>query len=668
MKNQILIFLLILFPLTSLAQWERTDGIYGGDIEAINISGNNFVIGTGTGNGVYYSTNNCESWLKSDFEQWTPSISSNTSGTFAVGYMKIYRSTNSGVNWTMLNIDNHGYNFVYATNDAVYAGTSGYGLYRSTNNGENWSHIELNSFYSCMVSNGQYLFAGEEDNGVYISNNGGLNWTPTSLTGEFIRCLASNGNNIVAGTGGTPSHGVFYSSNNGINWVQTSLNNKGIKDIYYYGNSIYAVTFSDGIYISTNNGLNWTQRTINYVNYRKIIVTNGKIFAGTSCGLFISTNEGINWEQKGLNIRTVIALASTSNKLFAGTESIYFSSNNGSNWNRSNMNYGVWSLVSRGNEIFVGNPGSILYSSDEGVNWINRSPTNYEQAFSLALSGNMIYAGTYSNPSSVGGVLQSSNNGIDWIRTGVTNKTVNSLYANENIVYAGTNNGMYLTTNSGANWILSGLPNETIYSIAAIEDTIYAGTYYNGIYKNINGINSWVNTGLNSKIVYALISTGSNIVAGTDSGIYVSRNSGINWFEKNQGFEGKPVCRSLLISNGYIFGGFNNLSVWKCLTSVLLDINRIGSVVPKDYFLHQNYPNPFNPSTTIRFDLPQRGNTIITVVNILGQKVAILVNQNLDAGSYNINWNASSYSSGIYFYQLSVDGKVNTFKKMIVVK
>ncbi len=89
--------------------------------------------------------------------------------------------------------------------------------------------------------------------------------------------------------------------------------------------------------------------------------------------------------------------------------------------------------------------------------------------------------------------------------------------------------------------------------------------------------------------------------------------------------------------------------------------------MPNKFQLHQNYPNPFNPTTTISFDLPEQSHVTLTVYNILGQKVATLINEVKQAGSYKETFDASSLSSGVYIYKLSA-GKFTNSKKMILVK
>jgi len=96
-------------------------------------------------------------------------------------------------------------------------------------------------------------------------------------------------------------------------------------------------------------------------------------------------------------------------------------------------------------------------------------------------------------------------------------------------------------------------------------------------------------------------------------------------------------------------------------------IKNISSEVPKDFSLSQNFPNPFNPTTNIRFALPKAGFVKLAVFDILGREVETLVNEDLIAGSYNADWNASKYSSGVYFYKLETEGFAET-KKMVLTK
>ena len=91
------------------------------------------------------------------------------------------------------------------------------------------------------------------------------------------------------------------------------------------------------------------------------------------------------------------------------------------------------------------------------------------------------------------------------------------------------------------------------------------------------------------------------------------------------------------------------------------------TALPTKYSLSNNYPNPFNPSTQIKFAIPQSGNVRITIYNSLGKEVKVLKNENLNAGYYNVTWNANGFSSGIYFYEMKSNNFVQV-RKMLLLK
>ncbi len=97
-----------------------------------------------------------------------------------------------------------------------------------------------------------------------------------------------------------------------------------------------------------------------------------------------------------------------------------------------------------------------------------------------------------------------------------------------------------------------------------------------------------------------------------------------------------------------------------------------GNVFVNDYILSQNYPNPFNPATKIQYTIPAVGRAYtrsvqLIVYDVLGNEIATLVNKEQTAGNYEVDFNASGLSSGMYFYSLTAGGFSST-KKMILLK
>ena len=117
----------------------------------------------------------------------------------------------------------------------------------------------------------------------------------------------------------------------------------------------------------------------------------------------------------------------------------------------------------------------------------------------------------------------------------------------------------------------------------------------------------------------------------------------------------------------------NQTSVWTAIIDFPVAVENHNKKIPESYTLEQNFPNPFNPSTTIKFTVPKSGKQLkhvtLKVYDVLGKEIASLVNEDLSPGTYRIDWNASDFSSGVYFYKLtSGAGAFSETKKMILSK
>ncbi len=191
----------------------------------------------------------------------------------------------------------------------------------------------------------------------------------------------------------------------------------------------------------------------------------------------------------------------------------------------------------------------------------------------------------------------------------------------------------------GVNWFVyntsnSGLPDDWVLSIAIDQQgNKWIGT--NGGLAKFDGLNwtvykSW-NSGLPTNLVYSIaIDEYGNKWIGTDGGLGVYREGGV-------------VIIPVKVEEKY------------------------SNEIPSRFALYQNYPNPFNPGTTIEFDLPERSSVKLIVYDVLGGEVEKLVDEELDAGRYRVNFDASNLSSGVYFYVLDA-GKFKMTKKMVLVK
>lgn len=128
------------------------------------------------------------------------------------------------------------------------------------------------------------------------------------------------------------------------------------------------------------------------------------------------------------------------------------------------------------------------------------------------------------------------------------------------------------------------------------------------------------------------------------------------------------VCTTILQGpDGYIY-----LAKYHATNGLILRLkySTVGfndPSVPVKYILEQNYPNPFNPATTIKYSIPRQTYVTLQIYDALGRELNTLVNENKTAGSYEVNWNAENFPSGVYFYKLTTD-EFSEQKKMVLIK
>jgi len=166
-------------------------------------------------------------------------------------------------------------------------------------------------------------------------------------------------------------------------------------------------------------------------------------------------------------------------------------------------------------------------------------------------------------------------------------------------------------------------------------------------------------------------------VASSDSVHYVTVNSAgttthilkMNGFAITSGTQGpKPGFRNIANDSCFVVyceSGPSNVWASGGCSGNMTGIE--NNTLPSEYSLSQNYPNPFNPSTTIAYSIPKPGFVSIIVYDILGKEAAVLVNENKQAGSYIVDFNASRLSSGVYFYKIT-SGGFTSVKKMVLMK
>ena len=422
---------------------------------------------------------------------------------------------------------------------------------------------------------------------------------------------------------------VIISSSLNAQWVQT---NKPALDgnvmCFWVTDTSLIAGAGHGIYNTADNGDTWTEllpwTKLEFVNAFVAAPTEPAstiLFAGGLGGVYLSTNGGTSWiaANSGLENKQVRSLAVISDETEGTTT------------------------------LFAGTTTGVFRSSDNGTSWI-ASGLDSSDVFALTVTKDetgrsIILAGIEPEVGISSCIFRSTDKGSSWTASSLStyNTTcfaMSSGETGETNIFAGTYSGIYLSSDSGINWIhLDAGPHLSVRSIAIISNgaggiNIFAGTFLGGILLSTDNGESWstINTGLiyEDKSVDALVASGDYIFAATN-------------------FSGS-VWRRLLSE------------IFASVTSVENSNN-----VPSKFILEQNYPNPFNPSTKIKYSVPQSSNAVLKIYDVLGKEVATLINEEKPAGNYEVEFDASNLSSGIYFYQLKAGSFIET-KKMNLMK
>jgi photosystem II stability/assembly factor-like uncharacterized protein len=351
------------------------------------------------------------------------------------------------------------------------------------------------------------------------------------------------------------------------------------------------------------------------------------------------------------------------------------------------------------NAITAGYQGTntwVWKTTNAGANWIQvfTEPNGFINAVWMTSNTNGFMTG---DPvSGRWSLWKTSNGGNNWDSTGLYLPQAgteagynNSLFIQSPKIWFGTSNTkIYYSSNNGTNWIAQTTTNEVnTYSIWFNYDGTEGLTGGANLLQTSNSGNNWL----------PLASLGSGNFSGiTGSPLpvddsppaaylwYVRGNSniyfsytGFNWIVEYTAPAGtyRHICQTNIF-----YGGF-----WAVRSNggisyhiPIMGVQNIGNEIPNHFMLYQNYPNPFNPSTKIRFDTPPQPSpkgreqlVRLVIYDVLGREIATLVNENLQPGTYEVEWSATggagNYTSGVYFYKLITNDYSDT-RKMVLVK
>jgi hypothetical protein len=447
---------------------------------------------------------------------------------------------------------------------------------------------------------------------------------------------------------------------------------------------VFILLFSISLYpqnwqqtASTPEGAGVTDLVVRENNQHIFVTTASFNFPnGDYGGVRRSTDEGASWEN--LNdvyvARTIID--GGDGNLYASVwpypsdEGLYRSTDNGDTWGSPLV------TVPSGNNIFS----------------IALNPTTPTQT---------IFAGTRNGP------LRSTDNGISWspANNGIpTNSWVRDIEVDSNgIVAAATTNGVYISSDNGAMWQQATGITDTIVKIIfdypLITDNLGGDTRLLGGSDNGQLVNAFSSNLYLTFVLGALLDNGKEHAAfwiallrnenskkhgvatfprnNGGGGYYESTDNGQTWNQENTGLPNNPKTSAL---SGVVvetrkateikeyLGFFDNSNggarIFKRETVV--SIERLNDITPTTFSLSQNYPNPFNPTTKIEYSIPEPSYVELKIYDVLGNEVAILINEEQSTGTYRADFSGEGLSSGLYIAQLTTGNYVQTIKMSLL--
>lgn len=576
----------------------------------------------------------------------------------------LYLSTNSGATWSVVtggfpsndpNLGRITLDIAKSSPQVLYAFTAytngnSRGLFKTTDGGNSWSLINSSvgssSNYAwfnrpCRVSpsDPNNLYCG----GLYMEHsvNGGTSFTSGGayhVDQHAVAFAPSNTNMIVIGNDG----GIDYSTNAGSSWLQSTtlpITQFYAGDIDYNNPNVIMGGAQDNGTLRTLTGNlgDWTDITGGDGFYCLIDYTNSqRVYASTQNGaLERSTNGGVAF--------------------MSGTSGL-------------DLTYTNWMTP---------------YVMDK-----NTPLTLYCGTYKIHKTTNGMQSWTPISPDLTNGHVQNLG----------TITTVDVSKSNPNVIYCGTDDAnVWVTTNTGTNWtkINTGLPYRWVtrvttqpdsanicyvtlsgYKVDSTGSHIYRTTNYGSSWTSIKG--NLPDAPINDVVVDP--SDFRTLYIATDIAVMYTTNLGSNWQILGSGFPTNVPCHNLTFHTPT-----RTLVVWTHgrsafkITVPAVGVTNNQNKVPDRFALRQNYPNPFNPSTVIKYSIPESktGSSYvkISVYDILGREISIIVNRDQRPGNYEVSFDSRNISSGIYFYRMQVSNKesseVKSFtdvKKMILLK
>lgn len=676
--------------------WSKIDGPYGGLIQNLTVdqSGNVFAA---TSKGMYRSANKGGSWqaLGFNLEFGTDALGVDSLGNIYAGNITegLYKSSDKGTSWLKTNANGS----AFATISGNRICTGGWATVSISNdNGKTWSISSVTNDFVEVLSIAEdsagNIYTGlkayppsktspARGGGIYISSDNGTTWQLYGFSLVTVSSITvSNRGRVFISTGTS----VYSAPPKSSTWTQNFAGSPLPATIVSLqidrANEVVAVTDHSGIFIYNDATNSWNARTPS-ISSAAITTAfynpHGINYAGTERdGIYFLDSTRAEWSQCGIYPTPVTALGfDGSGNLFAGVQDgVYELLPSASEWKRisdglerSDIYKMYYSAVNK--RLYLSSSNGLFYLPSGGNFWI---PSVKTWAYDYVEVPDSHYAFIGSTGGIYRGFYDLWNSYTTTIGLPIT-KIYSLAKDVSNNLYAGTyNDGVFVSTDGGTFWLETGINYPIIfYSVKALaidyRERIFAGTDSGGAYYSDDVGKNWkhVSTIKGNNVTCFLVNRSAAYFAGTaDCGVFVSTDGGISWDSANNGLTDTSIYSLVVDTKGNVYAGTNG-GVFK--GSVLTTVASSENTMPSSFSLSQNYPNPFNSTTHIRFTLADFRFVTVTVYDVVGKKVARVVNEKKSPGTYEVPFDGSNLASGLYFYRITA-GEYTETKKMILIR
>lgn len=574
------LFLLFLVQASPIfAQWQRTNGPYGGQTGAIFSEGLK-IIAAASGS-TFISGDLGKSWTVSAVLSGMSNVTAaktgkNTESIYAYAGSDLYLSSDTGATWQSLGtipLIDRLISIAAFQNDSggvSILAACGSEILLSTDNGGTWFRPDstltdqgVNVVAAFPDTAGRYVaYAGTAIGRVFASYNGGRSWSliDSGTAGEAINSIAATDSIVVVGA----VNGLFRSANSGKTWTKVDSGlpaaSAGILGIY---SGISYASSDSGLFVSSDYGSMWKpfnkglwSLSIRSLSVDSSLITGPRLIVGTGVGAFISPVDSADWTPIGFPVSSVFCLSAGKSDLWAATDGgVFLSSDGGDMWVNAGFSSNPVDAVialSDSAALFASSGLGIFRTTDRGADWV--------QVWGIAngsfgINNEFARSGTRLYEVGSAGLLSSDDSGRTWNEF-LRYASTSCICQYDTTILVGTIDfGVLRSTDGGMKFNPSGLQNIVVHSIVAASDdsghvNFFAGTGQ-GVYKSTDDGLTWNPAGLQNTAPYVFplyvvrkAGGGSAIFAATYlDGIYFSADNGKTWTAANSGLDNIDIER-----------------------------------------------------------------------------------------------------------------------------